>query len=198
MASNYQQQIMEMRQARNQRETNQRLEEMKQEYAEAQQERDLAAQRGDREGFELFDDDCQRIEENWRAIAPPPRPQQDPRLTEFIQRNARFWEKYGAQADRAIIEADAYMTRPRNPNSTHPKYNGMGMSPHQRYTPEYFERMKDLLELHGRDLLGVTYDRNEEELTATEAAKISDVSPSHYNKSAQTLWKAGRLGQQKK
>jgi hypothetical protein len=38
------------------------------EYQQAVYERDQAAARGDRDTFELYDDDCQRLEQDWNYL----------------------------------------------------------------------------------------------------------------------------------
>jgi hypothetical protein len=84
------------------------------------------------------------------------------------------------------------MMKPRNPNTNNPAYSGLGWNPKAVFTPQYFDKLKTLMELHGEQYLGVKYDRNEQSLTANEAAKISGLSPQQYNRSAQQLAAQGR------
>jgi hypothetical protein len=57
--------------------------------------------------------------------------------------------------------------------------------------------MRSLLEMYGKDV-GVRYDRNEEGLTATEAARISGLSGERYNQFAKAAHAAGRFSYQQK
>src|SRR5262249_47185691 len=125
-------------------------------------------------------------------------PQLDPRLVQFAQQNAGFLQKYGQRAYQALDAAHNYMMRPRNPNTNNPAHTGMGWHPQAVYTPQYFDKLKDLLEMHGENFLGVKYDRKEEMLTPNEAAKISGLSPQHYNHAAQTIGAQGRFSWQQK
>jgi len=195
---NYQQTIARMRQERSQREHLNRLQNIQTDYREAVRERDEAAARGDVDEFEMRDADCERLEQDWNYLNPPRPPQMDPRLVQFAKQNAGFLQKYGQRAYQALDAAHAYMMRPRNPNTNNPAHTGMGWNPQQVFTPQYFDKMKDLLEMHGENFLGVKYDRNEEMLTPNEAAKISGLSPQQYNHAVRTMASQGRLGTDKK
>ena len=72
--------------------------------------------------------------------------------------------------------------------------SALGWNPQAVFTPAYFDRLKTLMEMHGEQFLGVRYDPNEQALTATEAAKISGLSPQAYNNSVHALHRDGRLG----
>jgi len=194
---NYQQTIARMRQERANREHLNRLDNIQIDYREAVRERDEAAERGDVDEFEMRDADCERLEKDWNYHNPPRPPQLDPRLVQFAQQNAGFLQKYGQRAYQALDAAHQYMMRPRTGNNN-PAYTGMGWNPQHVFTPQYFDKMKDLLELHGENFLGVKYDRNEEMLTPTEAAKISGLSPQQYNHAVRTMASQGRLGTDKK
>ncbi len=197
MANNqsYLQQVAQMRQERAQREAVQRLQEIREEYQHNQRERDEAYGRGDRETFEAYDDYCQQLERDWNALSPP---QVDPRLTEFARRNAPFLERYGQRAVQALDAAHQYLMRPRNPHTNDPRYTGVGLHPSQMYTSLYFNKMKDLLEMHGESSLGVKYDRAEEGLTPNEAAKASGLTPKQYNQALAEVRGQGRLGTDQK
>src|SRR5262245_58432794 len=117
---NYQQQVAAMRFERANRERMNRIQEIQQDYANAIAERNDAAARGDREGLHDADTSCEWLEGDYQQLVPQQGPQIDPRLQNFAQRNSQFLEKYGARAYEALAAADAYMTRPINPNTNHP------------------------------------------------------------------------------
>jgi hypothetical protein len=192
----YLQQIAQMRQERAQREFQQELEHIKENYAIAVQDRNEAAQQGDRAAWDQADDWCLDLEKAWQQRVPPP--QHDQRLLNFVKRNSSFFERYGDRAMAAASAAHEYMLRPRNPNTIDPRYTGCGFNPNAVYSHQYFQKMKDLLELHGETFAGVKYDPGEQALTATEAAKISGLSPEHYNNCARALHRQGRMNLYKK
>jgi ATP/maltotriose-dependent transcriptional regulator MalT len=128
---------------------------------------------------------------------PPPPPQIDPRLAQFAQRNQAFLQRYGQRAYEALDAAHQYLLRPRNPNSNDPRYTGAGFSAQAVYSPQYFKALKDLMELHGQELFGVKYDRSEQSLTPNQAAKISGLTPAHYNYGVRMMHAQGRLGQKR-
>src|SRR5262249_26097360 len=169
-------------------------------YQSFREARDEAAQRGDVETFENNDDALINLERRWHQLNPPRPPQADPRLVAFLRENQPFLEKFGDRALQAMNEAHNYMMRPRNSHITdiNPAYHGMNWNPQAVYTPAYFDNLKTLLELHGEQFLGVRYDPNEQALTATEAAKISGLSPQAYNNAVHTMHRAGRLGTYRK
>src|SRR5262249_15019200 len=94
---NYQQTIARMRQERSQREHLNRLDNIQTDYREAVRARDEAAQRGDRDEFELHDTDCERLEQDWAYLNPPQPPPADPRLVEFGQRNNDYLNRLRAR-----------------------------------------------------------------------------------------------------
>jgi hypothetical protein len=64
-----------------------------------------------------------------------------------------------------------------------------------RDSPEYFELARASLEMElNKEQHGVDFDRSEENLTPTEAAKISGLSPQAYNRNAQKMAADGRTG----
>src|SRR2546425_412952 len=75
---NYQQMVARMRAERANRETTERLQQIVHGHQESVRARDEAAARGDVESFEMYDDDCQRLEQDYQVIAPPQQPQADP------------------------------------------------------------------------------------------------------------------------
>jgi hypothetical protein len=197
MANNeetYHQTIMRMRLERNQREHHERLQNTQAEYVEAARERDEAAARGDLDGFELADTDCERLEQDWAQLCPQQRTLH-PAAREFLDKHRAFRERYGQRADQAIVAAHQYATRPRNPNATNPANNGMGL---KENTPAYFRAVTDLLEMYGPSFYGIRFDHSEAGLTPNEAAKISGVSANTYNRASQELARQGRFDQWKK
>ena len=194
--SDYYSTIMRMRQERMGRERVNEMREIQEDYQAVREARDSAAERGDVESFEGNDDHLIELERRWHQLNPPRPPQTDPRLIAFMRENQGFLGKFGDRAVQAMNEAHNYMLRPRNSHITdnNPAYHGMGWNPQAVFTPQYFDRLKTLLEMHGEQFLGVRYDPNEQSLTATEAAKISGLSPQAYNNSVHSLHRAGRLG----
>jgi hypothetical protein len=194
--SSYHEQIAQWRNQRAQQQVANRLEQIKSEHAEAARERDQAIANNDLETAEFRDDDCKQLEMEWNQYVPP-QSQVDPRLAEFARRNVGFLQRYGQKGYQALDAAHQYMMRPRNRSTTDPRHTGMGFRPEHCFTPHYFERLKDLMEMHGETLFGVKFDRNEEALTATEAAKISGLPANHYNYAVRMMHAQGRLGQKK-
>jgi hypothetical protein len=190
----YTAQIAAYRQERAQREAAAQLEDLKFQHEQARLERDRAAQIGDRESFEVHDDTCQWLEEEYNRICPPQAPAPHPTAVEFIRKNQPFLERHGQAAVNAIGLAHQYATRPRVPHVSNPGLTGMGLAPN---SPAYWEAMRSLLQLYGPDY-GVRYDRNEELLDPTTAAKVSGVSADNYNAAFKTLHAQGRLGNENK
>jgi hypothetical protein len=185
---NYQQ-----RQERSQREYMDRLQNTQTEYAQAVQERDAAAARGDMETFELCDADAERLEQDWQQLCPQQQ-SMHPAAVEYLQKHRAFRERYGQKADQAIAMAHQYATRPRNPNATNPANTGMGL---KELTPAYFRAVSDLLEMYTPSY-GMRFDPQETMPTATEAAKISGVSANRYNRESQRAAALGRFSFQEK
>jgi len=161
---------------------------------QARQERDAAAAAGDWEEARLRNSDVGMWQDQERAMSPPQQPQIDQRLVQFAQQNRQFLERHGVQGYQAIDAAHAYMMRPRRSDTNDPRYTGMGWNPRAVFTPQYFDKLKDLLEMHGENYFGVKYDRAEESLTPNEAAKISGLSPNAYNNALHAVNAQGRLG----
>jgi hypothetical protein len=70
MAS-YQEELAQWRAQRKQAEISNRLEEIKQEHAQAARERDTAIANNDLETAEWRDGDCERLEQEWNQYVPP-------------------------------------------------------------------------------------------------------------------------------
>src|SRR5262249_54654046 len=138
---NYQQTIARMRQERSQRERLNQLENIQTDYREAVRERDEAAARGDMDEFEMRDNDCERLEQDWQSLNPPQPPPADPRLVQFGQRNNDYLNKLRARVgpERTGQFLD-WIDR---------RLVAMGF---QRNSPGYFERGRDMLELDSERL----------------------------------------------
>ena len=194
----YYQTIAAMRQERRQRERMNQLENIQIDYREAVRERDEAARRGDAESFEMHDDDCERLEADWRHLNPQRPPQADPRMVEFVKRRGPFVERHGQAAIQAMDMAHRYATAPRNPHASPASIrngqSGMGLQPN---TPQYFQAMDSLLTMYAKDY-GLRYDPEELLLTPNEAARISGVSANQYNDALRQVAAQGRLGADKK
>src|SRR5262252_9253518 len=107
---NYQQTIARMRQERSQREHLNRLQNIQTDYREAVRERDEAAARGDMDEFEMRDNDCERLEADWRHLNPQRPPAANPRMVEFVKRRGPFVERHGQAAIQAMDMAHRYCT----------------------------------------------------------------------------------------
>jgi hypothetical protein len=194
----YLQQVAQIRQQRRQQERQQEIQQTVEQHRQAVANRDEAARQGDWETFHEQDREAEGLENYFREINPPQPQGMDPRLQEFARKNLDFLQRYGAKAEQALAEVHNYMARPRSPLSKDPRVTGLGFKPEHFYTPQYFETMKNLMEIHGENFWGTKYTRDEEALDATEAAKISGLTPATYNRSARILYNSGRLGNQKK
>src|SRR5262249_16470438 len=98
----YLQQVAQMRQERRQRELMNQLESIQIDYREAVRERDEAAARGDMDEFEMRDNDCERLEADWRHLNPQRPPAADPRMVEFVKRRGPFVERHEDAAKSAL------------------------------------------------------------------------------------------------
>ena len=101
-SQSYLQQIAQMRQERRQRERLNQLETIQVDYRDNVQLRDAAAARGDWDEFELRDNDCERLEADWRHLNPQRPPAADPRMVEFVRRRGPFVERHGQAAIQAM------------------------------------------------------------------------------------------------
>jgi hypothetical protein len=176
MASYYEQ-IAQWRQQREARQIADRMTQMSQEYAQVVRERDQAIANNDSETAEMRDYDAQQLEQEWLQYNPPRPRQMDPQAAAWLNKHRAFRERHGQAADQAIQSAHTYATRPRNPNATNPAHAGMGLKPNTR---QYFEALDSLLELYAKDY-GLHFDSSEVALTAPEAAKVSGITPQHYD-----------------
>ena len=183
----YQEQIAQWRQQRAQAQIVDRCNQIRQEYAQVQRERDQAIAENNLEEAAWRDDDCKQLEEEWRTYNPPQPPPADPRLVEFGQRNKDYIDRVRA---RVGPERTAQFL-----NWLDQRLVNMGL---QRNSPAYFERGRDMLELDSARVTGVPYDPNSQALTAGEVAEFSGLSPQQYNNASAQVNAAGKFSWQQK
>jgi hypothetical protein len=95
-----------------------------------------------------------------------------------MNRRASFFQRHGQQGAAAYDAAHRYLV-------------GRGWTPR---TPGFYKAMDDLMEMHGKQYYGVTFDPNaDKSLTPDEAAKISGLSPKSYNEAYAQLRRQGRV-----
>lgn len=75
MSDDYHEQISRLRAERHQRETTERINELERDYADYIAQRDAAAESNDLDTFEYADREAERIETEYRQVAPPAPPQ---------------------------------------------------------------------------------------------------------------------------
>lgn len=193
----YAEEIAGWRAQRRQQEAQSRVNELRQEHAEAVRGRDQAIASNEIELAASFDDQAQYLENEYRQLVGPPRQQIDPRLAEFVRRRTPFVERHGAAAYDAMAKAHDYATRPRNPNPTPQAAaagnHGMGLQPGSQ---AYFNAMESLLTMYSKDL-GLHYDPEEKLLSVNQAAKISGLTGKEYNAAAQEVGRQGRFSWQR-
>src|SRR5262245_8819690 len=197
MAS-YSEQVGAWRAQRRQQEANSRLNELRQEHAEAVRERDTAIANNEMELAASADDQAQYLENEYAQLVGPQRPQADPRMVEFVRRRQPFVDRHGQAAYQVMDMAHRYATTPRDPNANPSTVaagrSGMGLQPG---TPQYFDAMDSLLTMYSKDY-GLTYDPEEKLLTAGQAAKMSGVTPKEYNEASRQIGSQGRFSWQRK
>src|SRR5262245_63685134 len=193
----YQDDIAAWRLQRQQQQIADRCSQIQSEYREVQRERDRAIADNDMETAEWRDADCQQPEQEW-AHYNPPQQQRNPQWENWLRRNSTFIEREGQRGVQAITEALRYMQRPRNPASADPRYTGMGLTPQQVFSPQGFDKLESLLEIHGQQFYGVRFDKNEQPLTANEAAKMSGQTAKAYNDASQRMGSDQRFSWQQK
>jgi hypothetical protein len=197
MSEDYQQEVMRMRVERKQAEARDQYQQLVEQYNRAVEARDeeslqILSKGGDRSEYDYWDS---QVEEAERGLAPyiqAQQPKQDPRAVEWYRRNSAFVERYGQRANAAINDAHKYIFRPRNENTNNPALRGMGMHPSQAYTPEYFKKLEDILEMHAPMYHGINYDPKEKSLTPNEACEVSGISPNQYNEASRAAAAAGK------
>jgi hypothetical protein len=191
-----QQQIQAARQQRAQREYAEQVQTIQADYRENIAARNQAAANKDREDWDYWDSLCEQNERDLQSLLPVQQPQADPRAMRwdyvhkpFVDRLQARWGVQGSA--QKLAEADAYVTRPRNPRATNLNERGMGI---QRNSPAYFNAMNNLLELYSEQITGVKFDPEERNLTPDGAAQAAGLSPRDYNQSVQALQNQGRIG----
>jgi hypothetical protein len=191
-----QQQITAARQQRAQREYAEQVQALQADYRENLAARNQAATNKDREDWDYWDSLCEQNERDLQSLLPVQQPQAHPHAVrwDYVHKPYvdRLQQRWGVQGSaQKLAEADAYVTRPRNPRATNLNERGMGI---QRNSPAYFNAMNNLLELYSEQITGVKFDPEEKNLTADGAAKLSGLSPRDYNQSVQALQNQGRIG----
>jgi hypothetical protein len=187
----YAEQIAQWRQQRAQQQVNNRLQEIRQEHAQVVRERDQAIAANDMETAEFRDQDCQQLEQEWYQYNPP-RQQVHPEWQSWLRRNQNFIERSGQAGVNAVTGALGYMQR-RRTDSTNPAHTGMGMTPQQIFSKQGLDKLDDLLELHGPQFYGVTFDKNEQALTPNGARDASGLDTKSYNAAYYQLRAQGRV-----
>jgi hypothetical protein len=188
----YNQQIAEWANRKHQEEQLAQAREAWEEVQQAVQERDDAIINGDDDAAWDAHKVAVYKHQEFQQLVPQQPPQMDPRLQKFHAANKNYIDalisKHGNEKASAFLSAvDARLTAPRNLQE--PAKGGLGLA---RYSPEYFARGRDFLELYSEGTSGVAYEPDGT-LTADEAARISGVSPQQYNKSAQVMQQQGRF-----
>src|SRR5262245_3826909 len=145
--------------------------------------------------WHYYDAEVQRCEADIQRLTPPP--QADPKMIEFTRRISPWIEKNGQAGIQRLQVLHNYAVAPRNahpdPQKVGAGLHGAGLRPG---TPAYFNFMRSGMELYGAGE-GMPYDQGQDLLSATEAAKISGLTPEQYNRAAQQLAAQGRLGKQR-
>jgi len=179
-------------QARREREQQQRLNydrEAREYHAEAVQRRDAAAASGDWNEFHEADSEAEQIEREYREYFPQTPQQQrqalwatfTPREQEHVKR------RWNWQPGMGWDQKMAYFGRA----AQHALQLGAA-----RDTPEYYELIDRSMETYLKELdPKLAFDReNNDTLTATEAARISGISPNSYNANVKAMAATGRIG----
>src|SRR5262245_7470184 len=186
----YQEQIAQWRVQRAQQQIQDRCQQIRYEYADAQRERDQAIANNDMETAEFRDADCQQLENEWRHYNPPQQFSNDD--IRYLQRKKTFLERNGQLGYQLIARAHQQAVMPRNPNATSatdPNTYGMGL---RRGTQAYYRAMDNLLEMYAKDF-GAHYDPGEDAPNWQEAARNSGLSQKSYVEAYKTLKAQGRV-----
>jgi len=187
----YAEDIAKWRQQRAQAQIVDRCNQIRQEYGQAQRERDQAIADNDMETAEFRDQDCQQLEQEW-AQYNPPQQQVHPEWQNWLRRNSNFIEREGQRGVNAVTGALAYMQR-RRTTSNNPAHTGLGMTPQQIFSKQGLDKLEDLLELHGPQFYGVRFDKDEKALTPDEARDASGLDTKSYNAAYYQLRAQGRV-----
>jgi hypothetical protein len=187
----YAEELAAWRAQRRQAEIADRAQQIQQEHAQYARERDEAITRNDMEEASYADNACEDLEKEYYKIVPPQRPQMPAQAQEWVLQNKPFFDRYGPRADEAVRAAHAYVIRPRVPGETNPSRTGCGL---RAYTKPYWDALETALQMHGPTFYGVQYDPGEKLPTVRDAAEASTLSLNEYANAAQTMIKAGRIG----
>jgi hypothetical protein len=173
----YAEELAQWRMQRKRAEITDRIGQIQAEYAQVSRERDTAISNNDIETAEYLDKDCEQLEAEYNQYVPPQRPQPHPRVLGLAQRNAAFFQKYGAYGAQMADHAHNYVV------------NHMRISPN---SPRYQDAVLSYMELYSKEA-GMPYDRGDQALTPNQAARISGLSPEAYNRSVQEIARQGRF-----
>src|SRR5262245_45632753 len=105
----YAEQIGQWRAQRRQAEAQSRLNELRQEHAEAIRERDQGVASNDLELAASADDQAQYLENEYAQLVGPQQPQVNPQWQEWMRRNPTFIEREGQRGVQAITDSLAYI-----------------------------------------------------------------------------------------
>jgi hypothetical protein len=172
----YQDEIATWRAQRKQAEAANRVEQIRQEHAQAVRERDQLIANNQMEEAEWRDMDCEQLEAEYNQYVPP-QPQYHPKDMKMIRAADPYFKRYGQRAAKAAFEVNKHIAQRMRVSPDHPNYE---------------ELMRRGMEMYGKDF-GAPYDSNAEVLTPEEAAKISGLSPQGYAKAYQQLRRQGRV-----
>jgi hypothetical protein len=98
----YAEELAAWRAQRRQAEIADRAQEIQREHAQYARERDEAITRNDLEEAAYCDNSCENLEQEYRKIVPPQRPQMPLPAQEWILQNKPFFDRHGAQANAAV------------------------------------------------------------------------------------------------
>jgi hypothetical protein len=172
----YQDEIATWRVQRKQAEAANRVEQIREEHAQAVRERDQLIANNQMEEAEWRDMDVEQLEAEFNQYHPP-QPQYHPKDMKMIRAAQPYFNRYGQRAAKAAFEVNQHITQRMRISPDHPNYE---------------ELMKRGMEFYA-EKYGAPYDRNDEVLTPEEAAKISGLSPQGYAKAYQQLRRQGRV-----
>jgi hypothetical protein len=163
-----------------QRQVQQRVNEIQQEHRQAVAELDQCVAAGDMESAHYRALEANQLQAEYAQYVPP---RMDPKAAGWVRKHQDFFNRHGVQADAAVQGAHKWLTRQGNAGWV------VG-------SPAYYKAIEDLLELHGQHYFGVRFDPSEGagRLNATQAAKISNVSAQTYNNQAQRIYNLKRQG----
>jgi hypothetical protein len=148
------------------------------EYNESIANRDEALASGDGETAKYWDRNAVRLHTEYNQLNPPPPPPPHRDQVELFQKNRPYLEKYGQRAAQRTGEWDQYWTR-------------RGVPPGH---PDYKDRMRDALELYGKND-NMPYDRKDELPLPNEvpASAKSPLTAEQYNRGLAAARRDGKI-----